>query len=191
MLQLGPQRRLLRQALENADVSKIQVDGFNTGRPQGFQHQVNDFLVRATASAPEQLTADLQRCAAGQHAAGAGVQHMPGVAQAGYARAAQAVGIHPRRLGRHVGAYAHQSPCKLIGQLEGLQIQIIPRSRQQRLEVLDHRRDNELVAPAPVGIHQPPTQRLDLLGTRRQDIGHPVGQQPSIGRTHWDRIRDC
>jgi ribosomal protein S6E (S10) len=106
----------------------------------------------------------------------AGVEYVPGVAKTGDPFLAQGMGINARRLRRHIGANTHHPPGQLIGELEGLKLQIVSGSGKQGFEIFNERWDYQLVAPALAGIHYIPTQGFDPSGQRGKNILYPVWQ---------------
>jgi hypothetical protein len=73
---------------------------------------------------------------------------------------------------------AQAASGELVNQLEGFEIERLPGARQQRLEVLDQRRDHQLEAVAASGIQQGVPKRLDASSLSGQYIGNLLGQQP-------------
>ncbi len=102
------------------------------------------------------------------------MQHRAEVAEARARVAATIARIDSSHLWRHVGAHAHEPAGQLIGQLEGLQIQIAARADQQRFEVLDERRDDELVAPAGIKIQNPASEILETSRIRGEHLLDPL-----------------
>jgi hypothetical protein len=107
------------------------------------------------------------------------MQHRAAIAQAGQAFAVQQVRIDARHLRRRVGAHAERAAAQLVDQLEGLQVELTARPRQQRFQVLQERRHHQLEAVAARHIEQPTAQLFDVSRLRGQDIGDVLGQQPS------------
>jgi hypothetical protein len=95
------------------------------------------------------------------------------------------VGVDARHLRRAVGAQAERAAAQLVDQLEGLQVERMTRAGQQRLDVLEHRRNDELEAEPGRRIEQSAPQELDVAGPGRKDIGDVLRQQP--GRRHAKR----
>lgn len=85
----------------------------------------------------EQLGAHLDRVARPGDALGPGVQDAADVAEPRGRLTAQAVGIDARHLRGDVGANAHQPTGELVGELEGLHIQVVPGAGEQRVQVFD------------------------------------------------------
>src|SRR3546814_5894603 len=59
-----------------------------------------------------------------------------------------------RSLRRHVGAQAEQATTGRIGELEDLLLDVLRRTGQQRIEMLDQRRMHELVTTLAIVIEQ-------------------------------------
>ena len=68
---------------------------------------------------------------------------------------------------------------KLVDQLEGSQIEVVPGAGEQRLDVLEQRRHDEFVAAAGEQVEQQPAQPLDARGLLRQDVLEVFRQQPA------------
>ncbi len=98
------------------------------------------------------------------------------------------MGIDARHLRCHVGAHAHHSAGELIGELEGLQVEIVAGAGEQGLEILDEGRHHQFVAPAGVEIQQAPTQVLDTPGLSGQDFLDAFGQQPAVVHVSKTRV---
>jgi hypothetical protein len=92
-------------------------------------------------------------------------------------------------LRRAVGAQAEGTAAQLVDQLEGLQVELVTGPRQQRLDVLEHRRDDQLEAEAASRIEQAPTQGFDVAGPRRKDIGDVLRQQPGRGHAKTPLVK--
>ena len=58
---------------------------------------------------------------------------MTEVAQASGRIPLESMAVDACRLRRHVGAHAHEPAGKLVGQLEGLQVEVVARTRKQGL----------------------------------------------------------
>ncbi len=56
--------------------------------------------------------------------------------------------VDPGDLWRHVRPYAQHAPALLVRELERLQVEVVTRSGQQRLEKVDEWGNDKLVAPA-------------------------------------------
>src|SRR6185312_3196670 len=100
------------------------------------------------------------------------------VAQTGNAASIEQVRVDARHLRRGVGAQAHHAPGQLIHQLEGLQAQRLASAGEQRLQVLEQRRHDQLVAIAARRVEQTPAQFFDVSGLGRQNIGDVIRQNP-------------
>ena len=123
--------------------------------------------------------AKLQRFACSVGRARAGVHHRTAVAQARHASAVQKVRVNASDLWRAVSTQTHHLPGELIHEFEGLQIQRLTRPREQRLQVLQQRRHDQLVAIASRHVQQVSTKFFDVPRFRRQDIGNVIRQDPS------------
>ena len=87
--------------------------------------------------------------------------------------------VDARDLRRGVGTHAERAATELVGELEGLQVECMTGSGQQRLEVLEQRRDHQLVAAAARAVDQAAPQLLDVSSLRGKHIRDVLGQQPS------------
>ena len=83
------------------------------------------------------------------------------------------MGINPRDLRGHVGPHPHHPPAELIGQLEGLQLQIVAGPGQQRIEKFDQRWDHQFVTPAFVKVEQRTAQPFQPTGGWWTTVFHP------------------
>ncbi|SPZ01817.1 Uncharacterised protein [Pseudomonas luteola] len=112
------------------------------------------------------------------------MQDTAGIAQATRAFPMQRMGIHSSDLGCDIGAESHQAPRQRIGYLEGAQLQILARRRQQRLHKLDMGRYDKFVSPLLKQLQHPSTRDLDAGSLGRQDFFNSVRQQPAVYRCH-------
>jgi hypothetical protein len=82
------------------------------------------------------------------------MQYRTQVTQARRHIALQRVCIDARCLRGHVCPQSHHSAVQLVGNLEGLQVEVVAGAREQRLEVFDQRRDDQFVSPARVQVQK-------------------------------------
>ena len=101
-----------------------------------------------------QLDTGLIRATRTAEAIGARAQHRAHVAQARRPIPFEQMSINPRHLRGHIGTHTHHAATQLVGELEGLQFQIITGPGQQRFEKFDQWRHDQLVTPARVQINQ-------------------------------------
>jgi hypothetical protein len=87
--------------------------------------------------------------------------------------------VDPRDLRRDVRAHAHHLSRQLVDELERAQVEVVPGAGQQRVEVLEQRRDHQLEAPRREQVEQRAPQRLDFRRLGRKDIFDVLGQQPA------------
>jgi hypothetical protein len=78
-----------------------------------------------------------------------------------------------------VGAHTEGAATELVDQLEGFEAKLATGAGQQRFEVLEQRRHDQLETVSQRGIQQASPQLFDAAGLGRQDIGDVLGQQPS------------
>ena len=173
---------------DDARIGEIDDDVLDAGDVQAFERQIEDLEVGLQAFMAVDLGAELERLAGRTAAGRPGVQHRSAIAQARDVLAIQHVGIDARDLRRAVGAQAERPAAQLVDQLERLQVERVAGARQQRLDVLEHRRDHQLEAEAGGGIEQTAAQRLDVAGPRRKDIGDVLRQEPGRGHAKTPRL---
>ena len=157
-------------------MGKVQVHPGQASHPEGLQHQADHFQVCRFRGTAKQFATGLDRRTAGQHVTRAGMQNMAGIAQAGNTVLAQGMGINAGGLGRHIGAHTHHPASQLVGELEGLQFQVVSGACKQGLEIFDQRGNYQLVAPTLAGVHYFPAQGFDLSGQRWKNIFDTIWQ---------------
>ncbi len=139
------------------------------------RHEPDYFEVGGDAGVAVHFGADQQRLAARGDARRQGMQHAAAIAQPGDARLVEQVRVDARRLRGDVGADAERPAGKLVGELESAQLEILPGAGQQRFEVFEQRRHDELEAAAAEVVEQRPAQAFDALGLGRQRVGDMFG----------------
>jgi hypothetical protein len=112
------------------------------------------------------------------------MQHRTQVTQAGGRLPLERVRVDAGGLRRHVGAHPQHAPVQLVGQLEGLQVEVMSGAGQQGLQVFDEGRHDQFVAPARVQIEQFPPRALQPPGMGRQDFLDAFRQQPLVASAH-------
>ena len=125
------------------------------------------------------LGTELQRLPRGLQPCRTCMQHRPAITQPREPLAVQQVGIDARHLRRGVGAHAERAAAQLVDQLEGLEIELPARARQQRFQVLQQRRHHQLEAVPARHVEQPAPELFDVPRLGGQDVGDVLGQQPS------------
>ena len=190
---LGGQRRIDRiepgrvdgnagqHGADDARIGEIDDDVLDRRHVQALEHEVEDLEVGLESFVTVDLGAELQGLAGRPGPGGARAQHRAAVAEPGHSGTVEHVRIDSRRLRRAVGAQAEGSAAQLIDELERLQVEGVAGARKERLDVLQHRRDDELEAEARSGVEQAATQRFDVAGARRKDIGDVLRQEPGRG----------
>ena len=166
---------------DDARIGQVEDDIAEAGDLQAFERQLDDLEVGAESLVPVDFGTELKRLARRAAAGRPRVQHGPAIAQAHDAVAVEHVGVDACRLRGAVGAQAEGAAAQLIDKLEGLQVERVSGARQQRLDVLEHRRNHQLEAETGGGVEQSASQRLDLSGPRRKDIGDVLRQEPGRG----------
>jgi hypothetical protein len=121
---------------------------------------------------------ELQRFPRGVQARRACVQHRPAVTQACNALPIQQVGIDSGNLGGGVSTHTHGVPAELINKLEGLELERLTSSRQQRVEVFKQRGHDKLETIAARHVQQAPAKFFDVPCLRWKHIGDVLRQQP-------------
>ena len=154
------------------------------GQGQGLAHQQDHFQVAVAAGVAEQLDAELVGQPGTAHLGGPGAQRRGAVTQTGGGVAAQAVGVDARHLRGHVRAHAHQAPAELVGDLEGVPLQVTAGAVEQGLQEFDQRRVHQLVAPGLVQVQSPAAQLFDGPGAFGKHFLDAVGQQPLFFLIH-------
>ena len=179
-----------RERTEDPDMAHVEIHRPDPGRVQRFEHQADDLAIALPACMAVELRPDLHRAAPARDAFRQGVQNGPDVAQARRTGAAQAAGVDAGHLGGHVRADPHHPARQLIDQLEGMKLQILAGARQQRLQVLDERRGDDLVAAAIEQIEQRTPCPLETQRLRRHQLLHAFRQQPAF-RTRLHGAGSC
>jgi hypothetical protein len=133
---------------------QIQIGLPDPGGTQGQHDQPQDLGVALDPGVPVDLGADLQGAARTGESVAAGMQNGAEITEPCRGVASEMVCIDPSDLRGHVGTHAEQPTAELVGELEGLKIEILTGPGQKRLEIVDEGRDDELVAPARVEIQQ-------------------------------------
>jgi hypothetical protein len=154
-------------AAHDAGIGKVEDQLLDTGTAQALEGQILDLQIGLQTRVTVDLGPELQRLARRPAASGAGVQHRPAIAEADDTAAIQHVGVDACGLRRAVGAQPERPAAQLIDELESLQIERVTGARQQRLDVLEHRRDHQLEAETAGGIEEAAAQGFDLARPRR------------------------
>ncbi len=172
----GRRRLQFEQRREHARVAQVETHFGQTRETQRIEHQRLDFEIGFEAGVAVDLGADLDLLAGRVQSARTRVQHVARVTQARHALPVQQMRVDARDLRRNVGAQAERAARQLVDELEGAQVEIGAAARQQRFEILEHRRHHEFVAVRTETVEQPPAQFLDLAGFRRQHVGDILGK---------------
>ena len=107
------------------------------------------------------------------------MQNIGSVAKTGDSSPVEQMRVDPGNLRCDVCTNTHGPTRKLINQLESLQIEIMTATGQQGLDVLDHRRHDQLIAVGAIEIEQAPAQHFDATRLAGQNVGNAFGQQPA------------
>ena len=175
-LERGREGRFRAHRVEQAHVTEFQRDVGHRRLGQDLEQQRDDFGVAFDSCMPVELRADLQRVARTGELVRHGVHDRADITEALWCLCRQAVGVDARDLRRHVRAHAHQTPGDLVDELERLQIEVFAVTRQQGVEVLDDRRDDQFVAPPIEYIENAPPEFFERAGLGRQDFVDAVRQ---------------
>jgi hypothetical protein len=84
------------------------------------------------------------------------------------------MGIYARNLHRGVSTQPQSAARQLVDQLEGLQIEGWIAVRQQRVQVLQHRRHDQFVPASPGVIKPDAAQFLNVASLRGQHISDVI-----------------
>ena len=170
------QRQAGQQRVDDAHVTQVHGLLLEPGGGQTGLRQLDHFQVGFQPGVAVDLGAELQRLAGAEGPVDAGVQDWSAIAEPGQALAVQQMRVDARDLRRRVGAQAQAAARQLVNQLEGLQVECLAGAGEQGIQVLDHRRDDELVAVGARGIEQRPAQVFDMPGLGGQDVGDLIRQ---------------
>ncbi|CFN69881.1 Uncharacterised protein [Bordetella pertussis] len=169
--QVAGMARGLRVGVENGAhhtrMAQVQAGIAHAGGGQRVHDQLDDFQVGLEAGMAVDFGADLQQFAARQQVGRTRVQDAAAVAQARHAGTVEQMGVDARDLRGHIRAYAQGATGQLVDQLAGAQIQIAAGTRQQRIDVFDQRRRDQLETVGTVEIEQFATQFLNAPGLGR------------------------
>jgi len=149
-------------------VTQIDMKVVEAGDTQRLDHQAQHFDVALDARVAVELGTDLQWIARTRKTIAARVEYCIDVTQSHRKFALEVVGVDTCNLRGHIGPHPHQTTRRLVDQFESLKVEIMACANQQRLQVLDQRRDDQFVTPAVEGIQQFPSQSLEAQRLRRQ-----------------------
>src|SRR5882757_8608602 len=181
-LALGSDPAVPANSAEHGDVADIEARTGNTAGGERLDQKLLDLQIALYSGVAVDFSADLQGLPGRVESPRPGEQDTSRVAQPRHAFPVQKVCIDPRDLGCNVGAHAHHPPGKLVHQLEGAKVQIMPCSSQQRFEVLEHRRNHQLVPVHAEQLEQLRAHPLDALRPRRQDVLEIFREEPVAHR---------
>jgi len=123
-------------------VPEIKPDIGNATSGEGGAGKALNLDVALDAGMPVDLGTDLERLASRSQLAWTRMQHRPAVTQSRDTLPIEQVRIDARDLRCHISPKAHRAPGQLVDQFEGAQIEVMAGAGQQRLHVLEHRRDH-------------------------------------------------
>ncbi len=147
-----------------------------TGLAQREDRQFEDFGVGRNARCAIELRTHLQRLAHGQWMLRPRVQHAAGVAQPRSARPVEDVRVDAGDLRRRIRAQPQHAAARLVDQLEGAQVEVAAGAGQQRIDVLDQRRNHQLVTVARIEVEQSPPELLDAARFAGKDVRNVFGE---------------
>ena len=167
-----------QNGVDHAHIGHVQQKLANTRLAHTGLCQLNDFQIGFHARMTVNFSPQLHGLTAGLGAVDARVHHRAAVAQAGDPGAVEQMGVDAGHLWRAVGAQTQGTTRELVHQFEGLQIQGLAGAREQRLEVFDHGRHDQLVTITTGGIEQGSSEFFDVARLRGQHIGNVIRQDP-------------
>ncbi len=168
-----------QNTLNQADVGKVDDQAMEARDTQTLERQFGCFQIGFQASVTVNFGAQLQLLACRVRTFRASVQHRATVAETGDAISVEQVSINASHLRRGIRTETQRAATELVHELEGLEPQCVPRSGQQRLQVLQHGRHHEFIPVAASRIEPDPTQLFHATRLRRQDVSDVLWQQPS------------
>ena len=148
----------------------------NLGDNQACVHEAHQFDVTFHAGMTVQLGANSNRHPAGEQATRPGMQHAVGVTESHWPCVIKTVGVDTGGLRCDIGAYSHHATTELIGNLEGVQVEVVRRSNEEGIEKFDQWCDDQLITPGCIQIQQLAAQVLQLPGFFRQYLLDAVRQ---------------
>ena len=168
----------MHQCPIDTDMAEIELHRFRASCSERGEHQRYDLDIALRALVSEQLGPELHRRPALTYSGTACAQNRTGVTQAHGAGALQSARVDPRHLGCHVSMDAECAATERVDELEGLLIELVTGSGQQRLEVLDDRRVYDVVPPASVEVQKLAAQSFNTSSRRRQNFLNALRQHP-------------
>jgi len=148
------------------------------GCAQAVERQQQHLDIGLQTGMSEYFSTELQRLASGMRPVGPGMKHGAAIAKAGNALAVQQVRVDAGDLGRGVGSQSHRAARKLVDQFERLQVECLASSGQQRLQMFEQRRHDQLVAIATGSVKQLAAEFFDVACLGGQHIGNVIRENP-------------
>ena len=167
-----------QQAADDTHVGHVDAHRPDTGGTQTFDGQQLGFEIGFQPGMAIDFGAELQRLAGGQRALSAGMQHRAAVAKPGHALAVEQMSVNAGDLGRGVSTQPERAARQLVNQLESLQIQRFAGAGQQRFDVFEQRRHDQLVTITAGGVQKQAAQLFNMARLGGQDIGNLIRQLP-------------
>ena len=149
---------------------------------QRRDHQLHDLDIGFQPRVAVELGADLDGLAHLGHARGHGVQHAAAIAQPRDALPVEEMRVDARDLRRVVGADSHHAARQLVDELEGGEVEVAPRPREQGLHVLEERRGHELVAVHLEEVEDRAAQPLHRARLGGEHVLDVLGKEPAPHR---------
>ena len=186
-LQGGEERRLLRiaegrppgETPEHPEVTHVDVRPLDPRAPEHLEHEIDRLDVALHAGVSVDLRPHLDRTARPGHPVGPGVQHRARVAEPDRdLPAGKPMSVDPGHLGRHVRTHPEHPSRRLVGHLEGPEVEVGTGAVEQGIEVLEEGGHHELVAPGGEEIDDRPAERLEPLGVRGKHLLDPRRKEP-------------
>ena len=172
-------------AADDAGIGQIEHHLSQAGDAQAFERDAHDLEIGLESRLAVDLGTELQGFAAGAVATGASAQYRPAVAKPRHAFAVEQVGIDAGHLRRSVRTQAEGAAAGLVDQLEGFEIEGVAGAGQQRFDVLEQRRNDQLEAGSGSGVEKAAAQDFDVPRLGRQDVGDVLRQEPGRGHAGW------
>src|SRR5712692_1641709 len=177
----------VRDRAEHRDVADVEARAAHLRRGERLAQQPLHLEVGLDAAVPEDLGADLDRLARGAGARRPRMQHRAAIAEPRHALAVEEVRVDARDLRRDVGAQTHHPARELVHHLEGAQLQVVPCAGEQRIDVLQHRGDDQLEFVLEQQIQDGAAQRLDARRLGGQDVLDELREKPLHGQLRAQR----
>ena len=189
-LQGREQRRLPRvvegrpagEPPEHPEVPHVDVGPLDPGRAEHLEHEADRLHVALHPRVAVDLRPHLDGAARARHPVGPGVQHRARVAEPDrHALPREPMGVDPGRLGGHVRPHPEHPPRRLVGHLEGAEIEVGAGAVEERVEVFEEGGHHQLVPPRGEQVDDAAAEVFQPPRVGRQHLFDPGRQQPRAG----------